>query len=226
MQQTFSDLVVVFDLDDTLYKEIDYVQSGITAVAAMLKSLYHEDLTSVLINARISGVTDIWQLACEKLHLPKETKESLLWFYRLHAPDITLDEKVLATLNYLQDTGATLAILSDGRSVTQRLKLTALGLSHIPAFISEEYSSVKPDPQRFIAISKHWPGRRYVYVGDNPDKDFYAPNALKNWVTIGLRSDGRNIHQQNDIGFHESLPHIWIDDIAELPKAMVQENAQ
>ena len=35
--------VVVFDLDDTLYKEVDYVYSGYRAVAAKVAADYGED---------------------------------------------------------------------------------------------------------------------------------------------------------------------------------------
>ena len=36
---------------------------------------------------------------------------------------------------------------------------------------------------------------RFVYVGDNPMKDFLWPNRL-GWVTIQLIDDGRNVHSQ------------------------------
>ena len=76
------------------------------------------------------------------------------------------------------------AILSDGRSITQRLKLKSVGLEGIPCFISEDYGSVKPDSSRYLAVEDKWPQSKYVYIGDNPEKDFKAPNEM-GWLTLG-----------------------------------------
>ena len=55
-----------------------------------------------------------------------------------------------------------------------------------------------------------------MYIGDNPKKDFVAPNQL-NWVTVGLRDDGRNIHPQHQDGLLDDyLPMHWINCITEL----------
>jgi putative hydrolase of the HAD superfamily len=60
------------------------------------------------------------------------------------------------------------------------------------------------------------PAERYVYVGDNPAKDFIAPNQL-GWITIGLRGNSRNIHTQTSIHFNSTqLPRIWIDQFSQL----------
>lgn len=64
---------------------------------------------------------------------------------------------------------------------------------------------------------KDYPARAYVYVADNPRKDFIAPNRL-HWKTIGLRGDERNIHSQDCEGLtSEMLPDQWIDTLTELP---------
>ncbi len=60
------------------------------------------------------------------------------------------------------------------------------------------------------------PAAEYVYVGDNPKKDFIAPNSL-GWLTIGLRDDGRNIHKQDLSNLDpEQLPSLWIESLEEL----------
>ena len=45
--------VVVFDLDDTLYKEVDYVRSGFMAVA---QHLGDDSLLDVMLKARSKGI--------------------------------------------------------------------------------------------------------------------------------------------------------------------------
>ena len=55
---------IVFDLDDTLYYEDDYVESGIAAVAREIQRLYGRDLKKELLTAKTRHA-DIWQYACE-----------------------------------------------------------------------------------------------------------------------------------------------------------------
>lgn len=223
MPARLADWVIVFDLDDTLYKEVEYVVSGIRSVAKVLNLLYGIDLTQLLLDARASGIADFLGVACTTLNLPVDVKESLIWLYRLHFPDIALEPQVRAVLDDLRNAAAALAILTDGRAVTQRLKLNALGLSDLPVYISEEFLSEKTDTLRFVAIAAHWPGKHYVYVADNPAKDFYAPNTL-DWLTIGLRGDSRNIYRQQSFATDGGSPRLWIDDIADLKSTLVGLN--
>lgn len=207
--------VVVLDLDDTLYKEADYRESGLRAVCREIEMLYGKSMGADL-DALILNGTDVLEELCRRAGLPLSAKGSLLWVYRLHMPDISLTEGVRDTLRQLEEK-YTVVVLTDGRSVTQRKKLLALGLQQLPSYISEEYNSEKPDSRRFKLIMEDYSAQEYVYVADNPRKDFIAPNALR-WKTIGLRGDERNIHSQACEGLHsEMLPNQWIDTLTELP---------
>lgn len=208
----FNDMIVVLDLDDTLYKEAEYVLSGIRAVTSQINAIYGSALGTELVDAHLGGNRDIWGLACSMLGLPAQAKESMLWMYRLHRPAISLQPQVTSCLDRLRLAGAQLAVLTDGRSVSQRLKLAALGLSDLPVYISEEHGSEKPSPERFLAIAKRWPGKRYAYIGDNPRKDFVAPNRM-GWLTIGLLDNGANIHPQNGNFDDEYAPRHWIEKL-------------
>jgi len=210
-----SDTVIVFDLDDTLYKEADYHASGLSAVCDWIEALYGTTVTDSLHELQAAGEADLLAGLCRLSGLPLSVKESLLWMYRLHSPEIQLSPQVSALVEQVEAL-CKVAILTDGRSISQRQKLKALGLSHLPAYISEEHGADKPSPLRFELIMCEMPAKRYVYVGDNPKKDFIAPNAL-GWVTIGLRDDGRNIHrQQLDNLPIDQLPNHWIDSLDEI----------
>jgi len=210
------DMVVVFDLDDTLYAEYDYQTSGINAVGKAIKELYGIDLTRQILDWRTEGEMDLWGRACCESHLPISVKDSLLWIYRLHQPEIMLDQTTFDALAEVKLMVKEIVILTDGRSVTQRKKLNALGLGDVRAYISEDYQSEKPCPARFQAIMQDNPASRYLYVADNPEKDFIAPITL-GWQTIGLRGGVRGIYRQSfeslPIG---SLPAKWISSLNEL----------
>lgn len=206
----------VFDLDDTLYKEADFLKSGLLSVAARINELYRKDISADIIGWHDKGEKDIFLKICQTLKLSNNVKEALLWHYRLHEPDITLHEEVKEFLHWLQDHSQGVAILTDGRSITQRAKLLQLGLDYIPAYISDEYSSEKPELLRFEHIMNDHPANNYIYVGDNPKKDFLAPKKL-GWQTIGLIADERNIHSQELSSLsNDYLPDLWVETIPKL----------
>jgi putative hydrolase of the HAD superfamily len=207
--------VIVFDLDDTLYQEIDYKTSGHNAVCQWMQSVYGRSLCNELQSLRAADVPDLLGELCRLAGLPVTVKESLLWVYRLHHPRINLAPEIAEFLRNL-NSNFHVVILTDGRSLTQRLKLKALALDHLPTYISEEYGSEKPSSDRFELIMRDLPAEGYVYVGDNPKKDFIAPNAL-GWRTFGVRDQGRNIHTQNLEGLGvNQLPNQWINSLEEI----------
>lgn len=209
--------VVVFDLDDTLYQEADYVESGVRHVCAQIKRLYGRDPYPALIRARLQNPTRDWlSLVCELAGLPSAAKESLLWMYRLHQPNIRLSQSCSLALQQIRSAASAVAVLTDGRSVTQRLKLNALGLADWPVYISEDYGKPKPAPDRFKAIEMQYPAKNYFYVADNVQKDFLGCNPL-GWIGIGMRGNQRNVHSQSTQSHPaSSLPAYWVNNWEEL----------
>jgi putative hydrolase of the HAD superfamily len=207
--------VCVFDLDDTLYPEADYIESGIKAVCSAVEELHCINVFESIFELWKQGEADWLSSVCEMAGLPIACKPSLLWIYRLHSPDIQLNQQVRATLAELGKT-CHLAILTDGRSMTQRLKLKALGLSDIPVYISEEFSSEKPGLKRFEQITYDFEAVNYFYIGDNPLKDFFAPNQL-GWETIGIRCfSWRKCVEARLSSVY--LPRIWVNQFDEIPQ--------
>lgn len=213
---------VVFDLDDTLYPEADYVESGIKHVCNHISSLYGLDLCPVLLAALADDATTDWMsMACELAGLPQTVKESLLWMYRLHPPSIQLSASCNLALRAIQSSAKAVAVLTDGRSITQRMKLKALGLSYLPAYISEDHGSYKPAPERFKLIQEQFRADHYVYVADNVKKDFVGCNPL-GWIGIGMLGGSRNIHSQVvDCQPQSALPSYWVNNWEELTSLLL-----
>ena len=212
-----SDTVVVFDLDDTLYAESDYRKSGIVYVKNFVAGLYGKNTYQCpLVLDDLIACDDFIGKIVDAYKLPSTIKDSLLWIYRTHKPLIKIRPDVQKVIASLEMACKSLIILTDGRSVTQRLKIEALGLNRLPAYISEEFSSEKPSLDRFIMIENQFRNGNYVYIGDNPQKDFLAPNSL-GWKTIGLKGDIGNIHPQDlDALPKDYWPSIWIDSLSDL----------
>ena len=208
---------LVLDLDDTLYKEYDYQTSGLKYVEEQVLELYDVDLRGKLLELRDQGVNDIFLELTNILNIPSSIKDSFLMMYRYHKPDIAL---TLVTKKFIESAlhnFGKVVILTDGRSVSQRLKLESLGLLKIPVFISEEWNSTKPDNKRFVAIMERYTTcSNFCYVADNPSKDFVAPNAL-DWISICLKGDQNNIHSQDENSIKEEhLPHYWVNNLSEI----------
>lgn len=193
---------VVFDLDDTLYLERDYVLSGFQAIARMVSAVADVSEQSVRTSlARFfdSGVrgNTFDRLMMEYPELPRHfSVADLVTAYRTHSPDIRMIPGAEELLQALRDSGTKLALISDGFHSAQQLKFEGLGLSRfveVPLFTDawgREYW--KPHPRSFRALMDLWPFEpgEFVYVADNPAKDFVAPNAL-GWHTIRLRIEGQ-----------------------------------
>lgn len=213
MMQSLSD-VIVFDLDDTLYKEISFVESGFKAIARHLGNpLYADEMMSSLRN----GKNAFDQLIGN--HSLTTSVEELLSIYRTHFPTIKLETSIVATLDALVSNGKILGIITDGRSLTQRNKIKALGLSRWftddNIIISEEFGSTKPDVRNYRFFMSKYPGKIYTYIGDNVAKDFVAPKSL-GWQTICVKDNGQNIHSQDFNLNEEYLPEITINRIKEI----------
>lgn len=214
--------VVVFDLDDTLYPEADYVDSGVRYVCAQINSLCGVDCYKAIQAQLLHDPKLDWlSLVCELTGLKPSVKESILWMYRLHLPDINLSENCSASLEKIKLSALAVAVLTDGRTVTQKFKLASLGLSHYPAYVSEDYGSAKPAADRFLAIQKDFPAEKYIYVADNVQKDFLGCKPL-GWVGIGMRGNDRNIYSQLTQGLPEAfLPDYWVNSWEELTELLL-----
>ena len=199
-------LAVVFDLDDTLYAERDYVRSGYTAVSRHLQeSLGRTDDFSGWLWKRFEAghTAGAFNALGEHFDLDLDTERilDLVGVYREHTPDIQPLEGMVDLLQSLRDAGRPLGLLSDGFLPAQQIKLDALGVGTLfDAICFTEAmgrDAWKPSAAGFKAVAEdlNVPHAACAYVSDNPAKDFVAPNAL-GWLTIQYRFPGQ-IHANN-----------------------------
>lgn len=204
---------LVLDLDDTLYAEIDFLYSGYEHIAKRLEPEQWKPLFTHLVQLYHAG-ENAFQFLAEKYQVALST---LLEWYRFHTPNISLFKNVSEMLHQLQH-DYKFAVITDGRSITQRNKLKALNLENLLDYvvISEEIGSEKPAVQNYQAVENALQCDKYIYIGDNPKKDFVTPNKL-GWETICLRDKGHNIHKQDFNIQPEFLPHFYLSEWSELP---------
>jgi len=213
MMQSMCKKVVCFDLDDTLFKEIDYLTSAYGEIAAFVG---HPELAPQMVKWYSEG-ENVFKKLNQALDADIPIADYLK-IYRNHLPSISLSDGVEDTLNELKHRDITMGLITDGRSVGQRNKINALKLNRWfddeNILISEEFGSEKTDEKNYNFFVQRYPEHSFVYVGDNPKKDFIIPNHL-GWQTIMLKDDGRNIHKQV-LAPMEHLPQVSISDFEEL----------
>ena len=179
---------IVFDLDDTLIPETEYVKSGFRAIAKEFGSELYEKL---------------WKLFCEdrknvyqRAGFSEEQCKRCIEIYRNHFPDIKLDKETEETLVSLKEKGYKLGIITDGRPGGQRNKIKALGLDKVMDYIivtdelgGEEFR--KPNPKAFEVMREKLQVEfdEMMYVGDNPKKDFYIGSVYP-ITTVRVLDDG------------------------------------
>lgn len=187
--------VVVFDLDDTLYLERDFVRSGFVAVGAWLAahhgvSDFERHAWELFLGGRRG---DVFDQALPRLGLDPQPAliRRLVAVYREHVPQIRLEPAVADLLAALSGR-CRLALLTDGYHDTQRRKIAALALEAWcdPVVCTDQWGREhwKPSPRGFLHIQRAFETtpERCIYVGDNPVKDFRAPKAL-GWRTLRVR---------------------------------------
>lgn len=178
---------VIFDLDDTLYSEKEYVRSGYGKIAKVIPQV--EDAAEKLWTLFEEKKPAIDELLKKEKIDSEEVKQACLHAYRYQIPDIHLYEGVAKMLKEFRASGLKLGIITDGRPEGQRAKLQVLALENLvdEIIVTDEFGGAefrKPNPIAFETMKERL-GVEYAemcYVGDNTKKDFIAPDQL------GMRS--------------------------------------
>lgn len=178
---------VVFDLDDTLYNEKEYVRSGFRAVADFIGA---DDGAEKLWNYFEANKPPV-DLLLEDLGCI-DKKSECLRVYREHKPDIAFRVGAENLLSRLKAEGFRIGIITDGRPEGQRNKIAALGVEDMvdDIIVTDELGGAqfrKPCDIAFRIMQRRWaiPFEQMIYVGDNITKDFQAPEQLgMKWLLV------------------------------------------
>lgn len=217
---------VLFDLDNTLYPEEEFVRSGFQAVAEFLAArsgLRSEEIFDRILELFQSrGRGRIFNTVLEQLKLDaRQWLKPLLLVYRSHRPDIALFPEAEKVLKTLKNKGVRLGLVTDGMASVQKRKITALGLEQkLEVMVCTDElgpGCAKPStvPFETALTLLGVPPECAAYVGDDPGKDFAGPNRL-GMKSICVRSPGligvpRKVTL--DAGFQ---PHVKIESLKDV----------
>lgn len=187
--------LIIFDLDDTLYEEKEYVRSGYRAIAKAFPEFpgfeermwkaFELGLNAIDVALNEMGVCD------------QAIAQKCVNIYRGHIPKITLYEGVVEMLQKLKANSKIIGIITDGRPDGQRKKIEALELKNMvdKIIITDELGGIeyrKPNETSFKVMQEFYqvPFSKMVYIGDNKNKDFIAPKKLGMGYIYFLNSKG------------------------------------
>ena len=179
-------LILTFDLDDTLYLEETYVQSGMRAVAKILSQNFSLDcpvienrLLEILHHDGRGKVFDTYLR--ENGLFSKKIITKCINVYRHHHPDISLHPNAIEVISTFKGKKY---LVTDGHKIVQQAKINALQIEHFfeKTYLTNRYGIEKSKPSLYcfekILDRENADWCDLIYVGDNPSKDFVNLNLV------------------------------------------------
>lgn len=220
-------MVLIFDLDDTLYDEMTYVRSGLRTVTDYGESNFGWDsnqsfrfMVRHLEQHGRGQIFDSWLAGNGAL--TKKRVTDCIRIYRHHNPKIKLNLEAERLLKSYEN-NFRMYLVTDGHKVVQQKKIEALKIDRFfkRMFITHRYGihHAKPSLHCFELIRRiekvDW--KDMVYVGDNPAKDFFNLNSV-GALTIRV-STGSHAAV---IALKEYDARVTIPTLSSLPKVLGQ----
>ena len=214
---------LMFDLDDTLFLEGDFIASGYRAVAHYVSACCGAnpgDVFLTMLNTLSAhGRREVLRVVKRRFSPPGLAVADLVQIYRRHEPRISVLPGYGALLLRLGRRHK-LGILTDGLPEVQHRKIRALGLDRVVDGIVCTWDlgieRQKPDPAGFLRLLSLLgvPSWDALYIGDNPGKDRVgAANAGVRFVQV-CHGRPNKVRAQRDEAGHCAR----IASLHELPK--------
>jgi putative hydrolase of the HAD superfamily len=182
---------ILFDLDDTLYVEGHFFQSGFSVVASELESRGvggKREIAGMLAAIHFhEGREKVFQKAAERISFPEEWIPQLVEVFRSHQPRISLAPDACSMLPLLRGKYH-LGCVTDGWAEVQRRKVAALGVTEfldslvVADDMGREFWKPNPLPIHRCCELLGVSFVEAVLVGDNPERD------IKGARNAGMRS--------------------------------------
>ncbi|AGF58290.1 putative hydrolase of the HAD superfamily [Clostridium saccharoperbutylacetonicum] len=217
--------VLIFDLDDTLYYEKNYVLGGFREVATYLSSKYNISIELLydrcLQILEKDGRGKIFDIICEENKFDEDVNK-LVSIYRDAKPKLALYKDSIEILNWIKGNKLKSGIITDGYNKVQWEKIKSLGLEKIidKIIVTDDYGEGfgKPNKRSYIDMIKFFNvnPKECVYIGDNPTKDFIGAKEIGiNTVRI-IREYGDHINAKLDSKYEAEFTIYNLNEIKEI----------
>ncbi|MGM0836087.1 MAG: HAD family hydrolase [Bacillota bacterium] len=213
---------IIFDMDDTLFNEIDYVLSGFKAVDDWLSTNWNQQgFYKTATNIFLNGDNHfVFNKALDYMGINYSSSQitEMVNVYRNHSPKLNILEEFIELHKKIKP-WIKLGIITDGYLATQKNKADSLRLSdyfHTIIF-TDEYGKEFWKPHRLsydmICEKFSCQPKDCVYIGDNLNKDFITAKQL-GWRTIQVIRK-KSIYKNQKVK-EEYKAHHKIKDLREI----------
>ncbi len=192
----------IFDVDDTVYEEKQFVRAAMKDVSLYLSEKYDipsDRIYDFCMNSIESGHRGrTFNMLCEEFSIDEDV-DKIVDIYRSCETKLDLYDDTKALIEKIKAAGLKIGVITDGFSKVQRSKVKGLGLFEIAdaVIISYDYTDengkplCKPDTRVYeMCLEKLGvKPEEAVYIGDNPLKDFIGARKL-GMKTVHIKRKG------------------------------------
>ncbi|OOM77941.1 phosphoglycolate phosphatase [Clostridium puniceum] len=193
---------LIFDLDDTLYYEKEYVLGALKKVAYYLGNKYRKNEEKFYIRMEeilnTLGRGKIFNIVCEENNFAEDIND-LVDLYRNSKPKLNLYDDSKEILKWAREHDYKLGIITDGCSKVQWNKIDALNIEKLvdKIIVTDDLGKEfwKPHGKSYLDMMKYFGVSKdeCVYIGDNPNKDFIGARELGMKTVRIIREQGDHI---------------------------------
>ena len=225
---------VLFDLDDTLYREQDFVEQAFRNVAAAMAEYVaergggeEERISGSLFGQMIrlmeeEGRGEIFNRLCDRYGVDIPAGE-FVRIYRETIPVLSLYPDGEEFLAWLEDRGVKTGLITDGNAPVQHRKIRALGLDgRLDVVLAScDLGLAKPDPEvyRYCLGKLGVAPKEAVYIGDNPLKDFIGARQIGMKTVRIVRPEGMHMCRKAQEGYEADLTVHLLTELEEWMEA-------
>ncbi|MGL5933444.1 MAG: HAD family hydrolase [Cetobacterium sp.] len=216
--------IIIFDLDDTLISEREYIKSGFDIIALELSKKYKVEF--VLIREEMDKLfledsKNLFNRVLDKFNCDYDQDYiiSLIKLYRNHTPKIKLYDDAKKILEYLKDNGYSMGLITDGYKESQRKKIEVLDIQKyfeqiiVTDELGREFWKPSKVPYSLMKENFRCDYKDMVYIGDNIQKDFVTANCLGIETIQIVRENGVYINIIEDVKYHAKIKIKSLDEI-------------
>lgn len=193
---------LIFDLDDTLYYEKEYVLGAFREVAYYLGNKYGKNAEKIYIRMKeileTLGRGKIFNIICEENNFNEDIKQ-LVNIYRDSKPILELYHDSKEILIWARRQGYKLGIITDGCSEVQWNKIKGLYIEELVdrIIVTDDFGREfwKPHEKSYLDMIKNFDIHKNecMYIGDNPNKDFIGARQIGIKTIRIIREKGDHI---------------------------------
>ena len=193
--------IIIFDLDDTLISEKDYIDSGFNIISKKIAedySLSNEKIKEKMNELFSLNSINIFNRVLDYFNIKYDLDyiKELVFIYRNHIPKIKLYSDAKEILKYLIKNNYQIGLITDGYKETQRNKIKVLNIEkyfkHIILTdeLGKEFWKPSEIPYKIMKNKFNCEYNQMIYIGDNINKDFITANKLGIVTVQIIRENG------------------------------------